>query len=382
MSDRESDNEEPEVVEDLTDNKVVTKYNAAAKIANDALAHVIKLCTADAKVVDICVAGDEFINAATGKIYNKPKLDKGVAFPTCVSINNIVGHFSPLSSDETKLANGDLVKIDLGCQIDGFIAVVAHTLKVFAQDTPKADRIVTGRQADVLMAAHTAAECALRLMKPGNTNTRVSEIIGKVAAEFKCNPVQGVISHQMLRNVIDGKRVILNKPDIENKVDEIEFEPAEVFAVDIVMSTGEGKAKESQERTTIFKRSMESSYSLRMKASRQVFSQIKERFTTFPFTLRSLDEKKARFGIVELQNHNLVDAYPVLYETEGEYIAHIKFTCMQLPNGPTRATGAGYSVDHVRSEHKVTDEDVLAVLATSVKKKKKRKKKKKKAKSN
>lgn len=49
---------------------------------------------------------------------------------------------------------------DMGCHIDGFIAVVAHTHVL--KDGP-----VTGRQADVIAAANTAAEVALRLVRPG-----------------------------------------------------------------------------------------------------------------------------------------------------------------------------------------------------------------------
>ena len=52
---------------------------------------------------------------------------------------------------------------DLGAHIDGFCAVVAHTIVVGAS----ADHKVTGRKADTIMAAHLAAEAALRLVKPG-----------------------------------------------------------------------------------------------------------------------------------------------------------------------------------------------------------------------
>lgn len=41
----------------------------------------------------------------------KKKIDRGVAFPTCVSVNNTVGHFSPLASDETLLEEGDMLKM-------------------------------------------------------------------------------------------------------------------------------------------------------------------------------------------------------------------------------------------------------------------------------
>jgi len=49
---------------------------------------------------------------------------------------------------------------DMACHIDGFIAAVAHTHVL--QEGP-----VTGRAADALAAANTAAEVALRLVRPG-----------------------------------------------------------------------------------------------------------------------------------------------------------------------------------------------------------------------
>jgi ribosomal protein L28 len=53
---------------------------------------------------------------------------------------------------------------DLGAHVDGFIAVVAHSLVIGATK----DNKVTGRKADVLLAAHHASQAALRLLKPGN----------------------------------------------------------------------------------------------------------------------------------------------------------------------------------------------------------------------
>jgi curved DNA binding protein len=374
-----SGDEQEVQIDDLTDQKLVTKYRRAGEIADAALKLVMSQCVPDAKIVDLCNAGDAYITEETGKCYNKPAgIEKGIGFPTCVSVNHVVGHYCPLDGAETKLALGDLVKIDLGVHIDGFVAVVANTVLVGEAGVEKK---ITGRKADVMAAAWTAAEAAVRLLKPGKNNEDISNAIAKAAAEFKCEPVQGVLSHQMSRFVIDGDKVILNKPDIENKVDLIEFAPNEVYALDIVMSTATGKVKESEERTTIFKRAADSNYQLKMKASRQVYSQVMAKFPTFPFTLRALEEKKAKFGITEMVNHELVHAYPVLNEVEGEFIAHIKFTCLLMPNqsGTVRITGTNLiNRADLESEFTVQDKELLAVLATSTSNKKKKKKKKKK----
>ena len=41
----------------------------------------------------------------------KRKIERGVAFPTCISVNNTVCHFSPLASDETVLEECDMIKM-------------------------------------------------------------------------------------------------------------------------------------------------------------------------------------------------------------------------------------------------------------------------------
>ena len=46
-----------------------------------------------------------------------------------------------------------------------------------------------------------------------------------------------------------------------------EFSVHEVYAVDILVSTGEGKTKEKDVRTTVYKKT-DNTYSLKMKASR------------------------------------------------------------------------------------------------------------------
>ena len=69
---------------------------------------------------------------------------------------------------------------DLGAHVDGFIAAVAHTVAVGSSATTK----ITGRKADVLLAAHYASEAALRLMKPATEVTIIKQIKIKVDDKF------------------------------------------------------------------------------------------------------------------------------------------------------------------------------------------------------
>ena len=69
-------------------------------------------------------------------------------------------------------------------------------------------------------------------------------MINKVTTQFGCNPVEGVLSHDLKKHVIDGNAVIINKSNFEHKVDDYEFQVNDVFGLDIIISSGEGKPKE------------------------------------------------------------------------------------------------------------------------------------------
>ena len=82
------------------------------------------------------------------------------------SIENVKLHFKHFISNQNN-KNKILFYSDLGCHVDGFIAVAAHTFVVGSSKDKKVD----GRKADVILAAYHAAEAALRLLKPDQNVT-------------------------------------------------------------------------------------------------------------------------------------------------------------------------------------------------------------------
>jgi len=362
----------------IADDLVVTKFKMGAEIANQALKAVVEAATTGVSVLSLCEKGDAFIMQETGKVFKKEKdMKKGIAFPTSVSVNNCVCHYSPLRSDpDVVLKDGDVVKIDLGVHVDGFISNVAHSFVVgVTKDAP-----LTGKKADVLVAAHLCAEAALRLVKPGNQNTQVTEAWNKIAKSFKCSPIEGMLSHQLKQHVIDGEKTIIQNPTDQQRKDheKAEFEVHEVYAVDVLISTGEGKAKDGGQRTTIYKRDPNKVYGLKMKTSRMFFSDVEKRFDAMPFTLRAFqDEGKARLGVVECAKHELLQPFNVLHEKEGEFVAQFKFTVLLMANGPLRITNSLFDPDLYKTEHEVEDAELKALLQSSASRKTQKKKKKK-----
>jgi len=368
-----SDEDEKTIADDL----VVTKYKMAGDMANVILKELVMQCKDGASVRMLCELGDKLITEKTNNVFKKEKeMTKGIGFPTCISVNNIICHFSPLLSEaDMTLSTGNLVKIDLGVHIDGFIACVAHSIVIGASK----DNKITGRKADVLLAAYYAAEITQRLVKAGNNNNQVTEIIQRVANEFNCNSVEGMLSHQIQQNVIDGEKTIIQNPNEAQRKDhkKCEFEQHEVYVIDILISTGEGKSKEHETRTTVYKRT-DMAYALKMKASRAFYSEVCNKFTMMPFTLRAFeDEKKAKLGVAECANHELITPYSVLYEKDGEYVAQFKFTVLLMPNGPLRITHGAWDPEFIQSEYSIKDEELKTILSSQVSKKSQKKKKKK-----
>ncbi|DAZ93076.1 TPA: hypothetical protein N0F65_007980 [Lagenidium giganteum] len=370
--------EEAKVVEDCSNSDVVTKYKLAAEIAQSALQGVLAQLTAGKDAVELGKFGDLIIQQRCAAIYKNKKVEKGIAFPTCISVNEVICHFSPLPNESVTVKAGDWVKIDLGCHIDGYIAVVAHTAIVpeegLAADAPFPE--LQGEEADVLKCAHDAVELCARLIKPDNTNLQVTEALMKLEESYGVKSIQGTLMHQLKRFVIDGNKLIAQKLDVENRTPKVTFEPNEVYTIDICYTTGNEKPVVSERRTTVFKRQVDKTYRLKMKASRYVFKEINTKFPTLPFTIRAFeDEAQARMGVVECVKHELLQPYPILEGRQGDKIAHFKVTVLLLPNGTTKITGLPFPSDRVVSEKKV-DEEIAAILASSLKKKNKKKKKK------
>lgn len=207
---------------------------------------MISLCTPGTKIYDIIQKGDKFLRDQLEKCFTKKKFMKSVAFPISIAVNEVCGNFNPIEGEETKypheyvvLSEGDVVKIDLGVQIQGLPAMVSHTLVCSSKDEQ-----VKGRKADVVLATYYAIQAALRMMNTNKTNNEITAVIAKIAAAFKVNPVEGVLSHRMKRDIIDGPEVIINKTTFDQKVETRKFVAGDIFGLDVIMSTGEGIPKE------------------------------------------------------------------------------------------------------------------------------------------
>lgn len=77
------------------------------------LKQVLDKCIIGASVREICEYSDKLLVGETSKVFKKEKdLKKGIAFPTCISVNNCICHFSPIASEpDLILKDEDMVKV-------------------------------------------------------------------------------------------------------------------------------------------------------------------------------------------------------------------------------------------------------------------------------
>jgi curved DNA binding protein len=370
---------------------VRAKYKTAGEIVNKVLRSLIDSIRVGSSVKQLCEKGDKFIVTECDKKYQEEKdMKKGIAFPTCLSVNNCICHFSPSKNDpDYVLKDGDVVKIDLGAHIDGFIAVAANTVVVGA----KADNKVKGRKADVILAAYHSSQAALRLLKNGKGNYEITEAIQKIAETYKCKPIEGMLSHQLKQFKIDGEKTIIQNPTVAQKKEHEKcvFENYEVYALDVLISSGDGVGKELDTRVSIYKKTDEN-YLLKLKASKAFYAEVKKKYGNMPFNLRNFEEEaKAKMGVVECVAHKLIEPFQVLYEKHNEFVAQFKSTILLLPSGTILATLCPFDTNLYESEYSVTDENLIKLLSENLKvaadgnsgeAKKKRKKNKSKGTSN
>ncbi|KAL8841468.1 MAG: hypothetical protein Q9170_000931 [Blastenia crenularia] len=396
--------EEAAVDYTLNNPDTLTKYKTAAQISHKVLDAVSGWCVEGAKVLSLCQRGDKLLDEEVAKVYKGKKISKGISHPTTISPSSYITPYTPLSTDAeeaaTVLKANEPIKIQLGAQIDGLGTIVCDTVLVKSDKDEDAE--ISGREADLLLAAYYANELLLRLMIPPGllasgteeekkkaaaekrpTQTKITQMLETVVRSYDCNLVEGTTSWLFERNEIEGKKkIVLNPPDKEGRADSV-AEVGDVWGVEIGVSLGAGKVKTIDQRPTLHRRTT-ITYQLKRPSSRQTLSEIVKKFGNFPFSLRQLDdERAAKVGVVECVRSNVLRQYEVVIDKDNAPVARLLTTIAITKNGLIRlGAPPPLDVSKYKTDKKITDEQILKILeqptarSTGAKGKNKKKKKK------
>ena len=99
--------------------QIIEKYLLAGKIAKEVREEAAKMAKPGVKLLDIAEHVENQIR----------KHGAAPAFPLNLSLNDCAAHYTPRNGDELKIMDGDILKIDTGVHVDGYIADTAVTVQ-------------------------------------------------------------------------------------------------------------------------------------------------------------------------------------------------------------------------------------------------------------
>ncbi len=250
------------------------------------------------------------------------------AFPVNLCINNIAAHYtSPLKDDGLIINEEDLVKIDLGVHIEGYIVDTAFTINFNEDESLE----------NIVQSTEVALDAAKMLVKP-KVNTRdLGKKIEDIVRGFKYNPIKELGGHQIERWTVHGKKQL---PELGSQGGDI-MEEGEVFSIEIFASTGEGSVHNTQYSHIYELNPYSGRVPLRRKASKQLLGYVNKNYKTLPFAERWLGKEfrmGVAFGLQELVQQGKLQAHFVLAEKKGVFVAQTEETIIVKEDGYEQLT--------------------------------------------
>ncbi|MBL7170101.1 MAG: type II methionyl aminopeptidase [Candidatus Aenigmarchaeota archaeon] len=234
--------------------------------------------------------------------------DKGgwIAFPVNLSINDIAAHYTPDIGDTLTFQEGDLVKVDIGVQIDGYIADAATSVSIGGQDQ------------ELIKAAEDAVNQFIKEIRPGKTVGEMSSLVEEVVLSHGVNPIRNLAGHSVEQYVEHAGLSIPNGKVPSN----VEIPENAVLGMEVFTTTGEGWVKESSPTLIYMFNQLRP---VRLRESRKIVEKIGEEYKTLPFARRWLKDVttplRLHLALKELENNDVIRGYPPLREKSHAKVA-------------------------------------------------------------
>ena len=234
------------------------------------------------------------------------------AFPMNISIDEEAAHATPSIDDDSTFGE-EMVNIDIGVHVDGWLADSAITVDLSGND-------------ELVEASAEALNAAIEMIEPGINTATLGNVIGRTIDGYGYNPVVNLTGHGL------GHWEQHTAPNIPNrKVPQgTTLEVGDVVAIEPFATDGGGKVKEG---TTEEIFALETKKSIRDRQAREALEQITEQFRTLPFATRWLDVSRPQMALRRLKQKDIVHGYPVLKEQAGFYVSQKEHTVIVTEDG-------------------------------------------------
>lgn len=279
-------------------------YLRAGKIASEVREAARKKYHVGSTLLEICESVESQIRGMGAE----------PAFPVNTSLNDIAAHYTAEPNDSTTVKEGDVLKIDIGVQIDGYIADTAVTVCY----DPKYESLVK--------AAEAALAEAVRAARANTKAGDIGRVIEATITKFGFRPIQNLSGHSLQQYTVHAGKSI---PNIWTRGSSFALLPNEAYAIEPFVTTkdGQGVVYEGKMRN-IF--GITSRKPVKDEEADKLLELIWSRYRTLPFAMRWLidryDEKDVRRLMETLIKKKNVHSYPILVEGHGKVVVQAEHT--------------------------------------------------------
>ena len=247
------------------------------------------------------------------------QLGGGIAFPCDVNINHVATHYCSPIGDQTTIQQGQIVKVDIGVHVEGYIADTAVTICLDPAYAP------------MVKAAEDALAAALRAVKAGVLASDVGAAIEHVIRSRGFRPIRNLSGHRMSRYLLHAGESIPNIGGVEHH----RLKEGDVYAIEpfSVLSNCVGEVRDGPP-SNIYRferrRSLEG-------LAKEMLDYVQQEYRTLPFAGRWLlsrfpgPEGQRAFG--DLLSSRCVIGYPQMLEKSGGMVAQAEHTVIVMKDG-------------------------------------------------
>lgn len=276
----------------------LAKLRKVGEISGAARELGMSMCEAGVKLYDVAQEVEGYIR----------EHGCGLSFPCNISRNEVAAHYTPSCNDETRFEIGDVVKIDCGGMLDGFIGDTAGTVEV-------GTRNYTGLIESAKRARDTVAEFI-------GAGIPINEIGAAIEGSVKRDGfkvVENLCGHQIDRWNLHAGFSVAPYDNGDNTM----LEAGMTVAIEPFATNGGGYVDNGKHgNIVILTRDKPSG---NPKADEFV-TYVKEEFPDSPFCARSCDFPDAEKWVKLLMRKGILSGFNELVEINGGMVAQFEHT--------------------------------------------------------
>lgn len=296
----------------MIDNKTIEKYRLAGRIAAEARDYGASLIKPGVTLLDVAEKVETRIRQKGAEI----------AFPVNISLNEIAAHFTPRHDDNFIFKIGDIVKLDVGAHVEGFIADTALTVE-----------IETKKYSNMIKAVDEGLKTAIELIKPEINLSEIGKNVQKTIKDFGYTPVDNLTGHSLKRYILHSGMSVPSVPDFLNT---IRPKVGDVIAIEPFVTDGIGHVISGKGSNIFLCEKTIRSRFIRDKRANIWFNNIYKKFRSLPFTQRWINnvfKNNSDIILNRLCFLGLIKQYPQLVEQKKGVVTQKEHTVIITKNG-------------------------------------------------